>query len=125
MVSIGPEGYYGHPSRDARALASGLVSLLLALEVALLRRAAPLYRHCGLQFSQRCDDGLGLHALAEFDVDLPCRHQPIVSDNKLGRHRQEIAAISLIFLKFDASLFVQFLDLSTDPKDKAKRERIT
>src|SRR5262249_54450757 len=74
---------------------------------------------------QCCDDGLGLHALAEFDIDLPCRHQPIASDDKLGRHRQEIAAISLIFLKFHASLFVQLLDLSTDPKDEAKRERIT
>ena len=34
MVSIGPEGYDGHPSRDLGPLASSRLSLLLALEVA-------------------------------------------------------------------------------------------
>src|SRR5882757_6598659 len=40
MVSINPEGCHNHPARDARALAQGRLSLLLALEVALSGRAA-------------------------------------------------------------------------------------
>ena len=40
MVSVGPEGHHGHPSRDARPLASGRLSSVLALEVALVWRAA-------------------------------------------------------------------------------------
>ena len=40
MVSVDPAGPHDHPSRDARALASGRLSLLLALEVALTGRAA-------------------------------------------------------------------------------------
>jgi transposase InsO family protein len=39
MVPVDPEGSYDHPSRDARALASGRISLLLALEVARTGRA--------------------------------------------------------------------------------------
>src|SRR2546422_443330 len=35
MVSVDPAGPHDHPSRDARALASGRLSLLLAFEVAL------------------------------------------------------------------------------------------
>ena len=38
MVSINPEGCHNHPARDARALAQGRLSLLLALEVALSGR---------------------------------------------------------------------------------------
>src|SRR5216683_6895205 len=34
LVSINPEGSHNHPARDARALAQGRLSLLLALEVA-------------------------------------------------------------------------------------------
>src|ERR1700723_2613531 len=34
LVSIHPEGSHNHPARDARALAQGRLSLLLALEVA-------------------------------------------------------------------------------------------
>ena len=37
MVSVNPEGPYDHRPRDTRALASGRLSLLLALEVALSR----------------------------------------------------------------------------------------
>src|SRR5882672_11314226 len=40
MVSINPGGPRDHPPRDARALASGRLSPLLALEVALSGRAA-------------------------------------------------------------------------------------
>ncbi len=40
MVSVDPEGPQDHPPRDTRALASGRLSLLLALEVAFIRRAA-------------------------------------------------------------------------------------
>jgi len=40
MVSIGPEGHHNYPSRDARPLASGRLSLLLALEVSLPWRAS-------------------------------------------------------------------------------------
>src|SRR6266850_1148223 len=40
MVSINPGGLCNHPPRDARALASGRLSPLLALEVALSGRAA-------------------------------------------------------------------------------------
>src|SRR6476469_4303743 len=40
MVSIDPAGRHDHPSRDARAMASGRLSRLLALEVALPGRAA-------------------------------------------------------------------------------------
>ena len=36
MLSVDSAGRYDHPSRDARALASGRLSLLLAWEVALL-----------------------------------------------------------------------------------------
>src|SRR3989442_13481870 len=39
MVSVDPAGPHDHPSRNARALASGRLSLLLALEVALTGRA--------------------------------------------------------------------------------------
>jgi transposase InsO family protein len=42
MVSVGPEGRHGHPSRDARALASGRLSSVLALEVALVWRRPPI-----------------------------------------------------------------------------------
>src|SRR3977135_261894 len=38
MVSVDPAGPHDHPSRDARALASGRLSVLLALEVALTGR---------------------------------------------------------------------------------------
>src|SRR5258708_23649478 len=40
LVSINPAGSHNHPARDARALAQGRLSLLLALEVAHARRAA-------------------------------------------------------------------------------------
>ena len=39
MVSINPAGPHNHPARDARALAQGGLSLLLALEVAPTGRA--------------------------------------------------------------------------------------
>src|SRR5467141_3952541 len=39
LVSINPAGSHNHPARDARALASGRFSLLLALEVAPTGRA--------------------------------------------------------------------------------------
>jgi hypothetical protein len=39
LVSINPEGSHNHPARDARALAQGGLSLLLALEVAATGRA--------------------------------------------------------------------------------------
>jgi ABC-type uncharacterized transport system substrate-binding protein len=35
MVSVGAEGHHGHPSRDARPVASRRLSLVLVLEVAL------------------------------------------------------------------------------------------
>jgi len=34
LVSINPEGSHNHPAGDARALASGRLSALLALEIA-------------------------------------------------------------------------------------------
>jgi hypothetical protein len=40
MVSVGPEGHHRHSSRDARPLASGRLSSVLTLEVALIGRAA-------------------------------------------------------------------------------------
>ena len=40
MVPVDPAGPHDHPSRDARALASGRLALLLALEVAPTGRAA-------------------------------------------------------------------------------------
>jgi hypothetical protein len=40
MVSVGAAGHDRHPSRDARALASGRLLLLLALEIAFAGRAA-------------------------------------------------------------------------------------
>src|SRR5215217_407262 len=39
MVSVDPECSHNHPARDPRALASGRLSLLLALEIALTGRA--------------------------------------------------------------------------------------
>ena len=39
MVPVDPEGSYDHPTRDARALASGRISLLLALEISRTGRA--------------------------------------------------------------------------------------
>ena len=39
LVSINPAGSHDHPARDARALAQGRLSLLLALEVAPSGRA--------------------------------------------------------------------------------------
>src|SRR6185436_20333774 len=39
LVSINPAGSHDHPARDARALAQGRLSLLLALEVAPTGRA--------------------------------------------------------------------------------------
>src|SRR5258705_1964188 len=39
LVSSNPEGSHDHPARDARALAQGRLSLLLALEVAPTGRA--------------------------------------------------------------------------------------
>ena len=39
LVSINPVGSHNHPARDARALAQGRLSLLLALEVAPTARA--------------------------------------------------------------------------------------
>src|ERR1700737_1069034 len=40
LVSINPEGSHNHSARDARALAQGRLSLLLALEIASTGRAA-------------------------------------------------------------------------------------
>src|SRR6202042_1498975 len=40
LVSINPAGSHNHPARDARALAQGRLSLLLALEIASTGRAA-------------------------------------------------------------------------------------
>src|SRR3979490_388944 len=40
LVSINPAGSHNHPARDARALAQGRLSLLLALEIASAGRAA-------------------------------------------------------------------------------------
>src|SRR5258707_14168986 len=39
LVSINPAGSHDHPARDARAVAQGRLSLLLALEVAPIGRA--------------------------------------------------------------------------------------
>ena len=39
MVPVDPEGSYDHPTRDARALASGRISPLLALEISRTGRA--------------------------------------------------------------------------------------
>ena len=39
LVSINPAGSHHHPTRDARALAQGRLSLLLALEIASTGRA--------------------------------------------------------------------------------------
>src|SRR5258707_10751839 len=39
LVSVSPAGSRNHPARDARALAQGRLSLLLALEVAPIGRA--------------------------------------------------------------------------------------
>jgi hypothetical protein len=39
LVSINPDGSHNHPARDARGLAQGRLSLLLALEVAPTGRA--------------------------------------------------------------------------------------
>jgi hypothetical protein len=39
LVFIDPAGSHNHPARDARALASGRLSLLLALEIASTGRA--------------------------------------------------------------------------------------
>src|SRR5258708_4121588 len=41
MVSIGAQGHHYHPAGDPRALASGRLSPLLALEIPLLWRPAP------------------------------------------------------------------------------------
>src|ERR1700716_1905853 len=41
LVSINPEGSHNHPARDARALAQGRLSLLLALEIASTGRGGP------------------------------------------------------------------------------------
>src|ERR1700676_55088 len=40
LVSINPAGSHNHSARDARALAQGRLSLLLALEIAATGRAA-------------------------------------------------------------------------------------
>src|SRR6202040_2300215 len=40
LVSLNPEGSHNHSARDARALAQGRLSLLLALEIAPTGRAA-------------------------------------------------------------------------------------
>src|SRR5258705_2421307 len=42
MVSVGPEGHHDHPSRDHRPLASGRLSPVLALEIAVTWRAAQI-----------------------------------------------------------------------------------
>src|ERR1700721_2014747 len=40
LVSINPAGSHNHPARDARALAQGRLSLLLAVEIASTGRGA-------------------------------------------------------------------------------------
>jgi hypothetical protein len=42
LVSINPAGSHDHTARDARALASGRLSFLLALEIAPIGRAPPI-----------------------------------------------------------------------------------
>jgi transposase InsO family protein len=61
MVSIGLEGHRGGPSRDARALASGRLSLLLALQIALAGRATAARdgARCADQADERREPAVG------------------------------------------------------------------
>ena len=52
MVSVRPEGHHGYPSRDARPLASGRLSSVLALEVALAWWAAGELLKLGFEVAQ-------------------------------------------------------------------------
>src|SRR5512139_1290543 len=70
------------------------------------------------------NDGLRLHALAEFDIHLPRLHQPITSDNEFGRHGQKIGVISVVLLELHAGLAVKLPDLVSDPENQIKRKRV-
>src|SRR5215470_1149453 len=80
---------------------------------------------CDCQAPQHCDDGIGLHSFAKFQIDLPRLHFAIPTNDKFCRHWQEIALVPVIFFQLDANVSVQFLNLRADPKDKPERQRIT
>src|SRR5690242_13799687 len=75
-------------------------------------------RSRGVKLSQCRYDNLGLHAFAEFGIDLTRLHQPIAPDDKFGRHRQRIGLISVIFFEVHARLLVKLLDLVAYPEDQ-------
>src|SRR5437763_1456207 len=71
------------------------------------------------------DNGVRLHPLAEFEVDLASLHQPVLPDDKLRRHRQEIARVAMILFQIDADVPIKALDFGADPEDQAKRKRVS
>src|SRR4249919_3084243 len=77
-----------------------------------------------MKLQQFRNDGLRLHALAEFDVHLPCLHQSIAPDNEFGCHRKKIGVIPVILLELHAGSPVKLPDLISDPESEVKRKRV-
>ena len=78
-----------------------------------------------VELFERSDNSLGLHSLAEFEVDLPSLHQPVLPDDKLRRHRQEIARVAVILFQINADVLIKSLDFGANPENQAERQRIT
>src|SRR3954469_15752773 len=69
------------------------------------------------EFLKRGDNSLGLHSLAEFEVDLARLDQPILPDDELRRHRQEVSGVAVILLQIDADVLIKTLNFGADPED--------
>ena len=79
----------------------------------------------GAHFFQNCHYVRRLHALAKLQIDLACFDPAVLADNEFRCHGQKEAGIALVLIEFDADTLVEPLDLVADPKNKAKRQRIT
>src|ERR1043166_406133 len=74
---------------------------------------------------KRGDNSLRLHPLAEFEVNLASLHQPVLPDDELRRHRQEISRVAVILFQIDANVLIKALHFGADPEDQAERKRVS
>ena len=52
---------------------------------------------------QRRDDGCRLHTFAEFDIDLPCLHETVASNDELRGNGKKTGLIAVIFFQIESA----------------------
>ena len=60
----------------------------------------------GVQLLEHRDNGLRLHALAKFDIDLPRLDQSVLADNEFRRDWQEECLVTLVLFQIDTGMLI-------------------